>query len=116
MSFLEFRYKDFNYNNVVNDEEMLDFALYYIVKYGEDAPKANIATKIVMIYILKQFKKNNVDSFTEEDIIEEYKNMYTDKLLSNMVEEGLLETYFEDGKIKYKNSKLASQILGKQDK
>ena len=86
---------------VVNEEQMLDFALSHICERDTDTVH-EVADAILTCYIVHDYRKQNL-SFNEDDITSKIKELIADYTLSKLAREELVDVVVdEDGQIVYK--------------
>lgn len=88
-------------NKVVNDEQLLDFALHYLSYKDSDDDTHSVAYDIVVAYIIHEF--NIVDATQVKQKMQE---MIVDHACAALVSKGLISANFnEDGEIVYERCK-----------
>lgn len=97
-------------DKVVNDEQLLDFALSHIAEKDTDEVH-QVANEIVCIYIINQFAKEGKDEFTEEDIQERYSQLVLDKVLVGLVDKGLVDVDFSGNEPIYQVTELGRKKI-----
>ena len=86
-------------SSIINDEQLLDFALSHICEKNSDEVH-EVAEQIVMVYIINHHFANQ--DFTEEDVHEKYSELICSYVLTNLVKKDMLcAEVKEDGEIVY---------------
>ena len=82
-------------SEVVNDEQLLDFALSHIAEKDtyDVHPTAEL---IVITYIVSNFSKENKTNFTESDVQEKYSELVADYVVTKLANAGLVDVGFDD--------------------
>ena len=86
-------------SDVINDEQLLDFALSYVAdknSYDEAHP---VAEQIIIIHIMNECNEKNCD---EEYIQKRYRELITDHIPTGLASKGFVDVGFENGNIVYK--------------
>lgn len=81
---------------VVNDEQLLDFALSHICEKNSDEVH-DVADKIVILYIINELKEQKKDWHDESLVSQRYGELIADYILAKLSREGLVNVDFENG-------------------
>jgi hypothetical protein len=88
-------------SEVINDEQLLDFALSHIIERDENEVHY-IAEEILLIYIINLLYKDGKDKFNEQDLIDKRSELISSYLLTSLTKKGLTEAFFDEhGEIYY---------------
>ena len=74
----------------VTEEQLLDFFLDYVANSNSDETTHIVPEKIICNYAINEVGKDQ-ETFTEEDVLERYKELITSHILTKMVKDGLVE-------------------------
>lgn len=83
----------------INDEQLLHFCVDHVAKCDSIDQPHPVAEKIITTYAINEVGKNG--SFTEEDVIQKYKELIVDHIITGMVNDDLVEPDFSDEETKY---------------
>lgn len=101
--------------SVCNEEELLDLALFSVANAPkeDDVPKA--AYSIIIRYICNKYHKENIKSFTEEDIQRDVQEMVTSYVLAGLTRKGIVDVDFSGDEPIYRlteeGEKLGDEIV-----
>jgi hypothetical protein len=84
-----------NLDKVINEEQLLDFALSHIAE-RESYEVHPVADQIVLTYVINKLVAEGKESFTEEDVQEQYSVLVLDKVLEGLVNKGLVDVAFDE--------------------
>jgi hypothetical protein len=84
-----------NICEVINDEQMLDFALSHISEKDSDDVHP-IADQIVVVYIMKLWNKEGKKIFTEQEVRDKYGELVTDHVVTKLAKKGLVDVRFDE--------------------
>lgn len=99
--------KEYNVNesfeviNVINDEQLLNFALSYLAERNDEDEVHPLANDIVIYYIVKQFQKDGKHNFTSDDVHEQFQILLADHIINNLVSKNYLNVSIDENGKEY---------------
>jgi hypothetical protein len=94
-----------NLSTIVNDEQLLEFALSHVCEKDSDDVHP-VADQIIVTYIINQFEREGKESFDINDIVTKQQELMADYILTKLSNDGLVDINIdEDGQITYQLSK-----------
>ena len=98
--------------STVTDEQLLDFVLSVAAEDIENVPF--VAERIIIVYAINELGHNG-KGFTEDDIVQKYKELIADYILTNLTKKGLLEVDFSDDELMYRLTEEGRKYVRKID-
>jgi len=77
--------------DMINQEQMLDFALTYLNGLPDNQDPHEVADQIVTLYIINEFQRDGKETFNAEDITQRFRELLTDHAITTLSNKGLVD-------------------------
>lgn len=82
-------------STVLNDEQLLELALYNIA-YSPKNEAFDFAERVVVRYILNNLIKKDIKSFDDDEICNEFSKLVSNFILNSLTKKGLLDCNIDE--------------------